>query len=64
MIIGGYRVPKGTLVQLPIYAMQVSAANYVQPFKFWPERWSKQADCIVQDKGILHLAFLMHIYLE
>lgn len=50
MIIGGYRVPKGTPVQLPPYSMHLSSANFVQPQKFWPERWAQQMPAFPPDK--------------
>ncbi len=53
MIVGGYRVPKDTPVQLPPYPMHLSSANFVQPDKFWPERWDRQMPTFAPDKGIL-----------
>ncbi|KAA6427914.1 MAG: cytochrome P450 [Trebouxia sp. A1-2] len=50
MIIGGYRVPKDTPVQLPPYPMHLSCANFVQPHKFWPERWAQQMPAFSPDK--------------
>ncbi|KAA6427588.1 MAG: cytochrome P450 [Trebouxia sp. A1-2] len=49
MIIGGYRIPKGTPVQLPVYPMHLSPHNYVQPCKFWPERWMQQSESVAKD---------------
>ncbi|DBA70409.1 TPA: hypothetical protein ACH3X2_011822 [Trebouxia sp. C0005] len=51
MIIGGYRIPKGTPVQLPVYPMHLSPHNYVQPCKFWPERWMQQSESVAKDSG-------------
>ena len=53
MIIGGYRIPKDTPVQLPPYPMHLSSANFVQPDKFWPERWAQQMPAFSPDKGML-----------
>ncbi len=53
MIVGGYRVPKDTPVQLPPYSMHLSSANFVQPDKFWPERWAQQMPAFSPDKGML-----------
>ena len=39
MVVMGYRIPKGTPLMMPTYAMHVNASNYLQPRKFWPERW-------------------------
>ena len=53
MIVGGYRVPKDTPVQLPPYPLHLSSANFVQPHKFWPERWAQQMPAFSPDKGML-----------
>ena len=39
MVVMGYRIPKGTPLILAPYPMHVSPHNYVQPHKFWPDRW-------------------------
>ena len=39
MVVGGYRVPKGTTLMLSPHPIHVSHANYLHPHKFWPERW-------------------------
>ena len=39
MVVMGYRIPKGTPLMMPVYAMHVSSSNYLQPLKFWPGRW-------------------------
>lgn len=44
MVVGGYRIPKGTAIQMPSYAMHMSAANFIQPYLFWPERWQQGTD--------------------
>ena len=62
MIIGGYRVPKDTPVQLPPYPMHLSCANFVQPHKFWPERWAQQMPAFSPDKG--KLLFLGHFSVQ
>ena len=43
MVIGGYRVPKGTPISLPPYCLHTDAANFDQPLRFWPERWTQPA---------------------
>jgi len=53
LVIGGYRVPKNTPVQLPPYPMHLSSTNFAQPLKFWPERWAQQMPVGSQDKGML-----------
>ena len=35
----GYRIPKGITMVLAPYALHLSKANYIDPAKFWPERW-------------------------
>ena len=39
MVIGGWRVPKGTPLFMPSYAIHVSPDNYLQPHNFSPDRW-------------------------
>lgn len=51
MVVGGYRVPKDTPVQLPPYSMHLSSDNYVRPLDFWPERWTQQAALSPIDEG-------------
>ncbi len=58
MFIGGYRIPKGTPVQLPVYPMHLSPHNYLQPSKFWPERWMQQSK-IIKDPGTLQAVIFM-----
>ena len=43
MWIGGGQlfVPKGVLVWIPMHAVQNVAANWEEPDKFQPERWSQ-----------------------
>lgn len=36
-----WRLPKGGLVALSIYATQRSAAAFEAPLRFWPERWQR-----------------------
>ena len=43
MVVMGYR-PKGTPLMLAPYPMHVSPHNYVQPHKFWPDRWMPAAE--------------------
>ena len=62
MIIGGYRIPKGTPVQLPVYPMHLSPHNYVQPFKFWPERWMQQSEFVAIDPGAFQAVIPMHLH--
>ena len=49
----GYRIPKGVTLVLAPYPLHLSAANYIQPSKFWPERWlpESSADDTVLDPG-------------
>ena len=56
MIVGGFRIPKNTPVQLPTYSMHLSNANFVQPLRFWPERWTQQISSSPLDTGMLHIA--------
>ncbi|KAL3140970.1 hypothetical protein ABBQ32_005492 [Trebouxia sp. C0010 RCD-2024] len=44
MVVGGYRVPKGTVLSMPPYALQLSPHNFTAPEKFWPKRWLKASD--------------------
>ena len=44
MVVGGYRVPKGTVLSMPTYASQLSPYNFTDPEKFLPERWLKTSD--------------------
>ncbi|KAL3140969.1 hypothetical protein ABBQ32_005491 [Trebouxia sp. C0010 RCD-2024] len=44
MVVGGYRVPKGTVLSMPPYALQLSPHNFTAPDKFWPGRWLKASD--------------------
>ena len=43
MVIGGYRIPKGTPISLPPYCLHTDPANFEQPLRFWPERWTQPA---------------------
>lgn len=49
----GYRIPKGVTLVLAPYPLHLSAANYIHPAKFWPERWlpESSADDTVLDSG-------------
>ena len=49
MVVGGYRIPKGTAIQMPSYAMHMSASNFTQPYRFWPERWQQDPDAFPKD---------------
>ena len=52
MVIGGYRVPKGTPIMMSSYPLHASDNNYISPAQFWPERWSQQVDVdSALDKG-------------
>ena len=44
MVVGGYRVPKGTILSMPPYALQQSPHNFIDPEKFWPGRWLETTD--------------------
>ena len=44
MVVGGYRVPKGTVLSMPPYASQLSPHNFTAPGKFLPGRWFKSSD--------------------
>lgn len=35
----GYRIPKGTALMLPPFALHTSSDNFLHPYRFWPERW-------------------------
>jgi len=39
LVLGGYAVPKGTLLFLSVGGMHTSSFNFTEPHKFWPERW-------------------------
>lgn len=53
MVIGGYRIPKGTPMMAPSYAIHANADNYVHADKFWPERWLESTDdSTLLDKGV------------
>ena len=59
MSVGGYRVPKGTPIHLAPYCLHVSSANYQQPFKFWPERWTQHTvPSLPKDKGVFNQHFV------
>ena len=52
MVVMGYRVPKGTPFMLTPYAAHVSASNFLQPYKFSPERWLNSAEAEhIENKG-------------
>lgn len=38
----GLRLPKGTFLWLSIISVHLSPFNYVDPQRFWPERWQQQ----------------------
>jgi cytochrome P450 len=38
--IGGYRVPKGTVVLLSQWTMHRDPRYFAEPERFWPERWT------------------------
>lgn len=44
MVVGGYRVPKGTILSMPPYAAQLSPHNFTDPEKLLPGRWLKTLD--------------------
>ena len=52
MIIKGYRIPEGTPVMAPSYPIHTSAEHYVQPDKFWPQRWLESTTDSATDKGL------------
>ncbi len=39
MVISGYRVPAGTTLLMPIWALHHSEANFERGAEFIPERW-------------------------
>ena len=39
-VIGGYEIPKGSIVVRVGHSMSNSAENFVEPDKFLPERYS------------------------
>lgn len=47
MVVGGYRVPKGTVLSLPPYCLQLSPHNFIAAEKFWPGRWLKTSNTTV-----------------
>ncbi|KAL3155121.1 hypothetical protein ABBQ38_011179 [Trebouxia sp. C0009 RCD-2024] len=49
MVVGGYRVPKNTPVQISPYPMHRSSANFVRPLDFWPERWAQPTSSLPKD---------------
>ena len=52
MVVMGYRIPKGTPLMMPFYAMHVSPSNYLQPSKFWPERWLSATEAEQHDADL------------
>ncbi|CAL5224171.1 g6811 [Coccomyxa viridis] len=38
--LGGYFIPKGTRVQVPLHTLHTAAWNWPQPERVWPERWT------------------------
>ncbi|XP_059480622.1 cytochrome P450 315a1, mitochondrial [Neocloeon triangulifer] len=40
--LAGYTIPGGSLVLLSLYTSGRSAANFPDPSRFWPERWSRE----------------------
>lgn len=61
----GYRIPQGTPIMLPPWAMHHSAANYEQPHRFWPERWLANTISSFDPnrKGILMHMIVTHMLL-
>ena len=53
MVIGGYRIPKGTPINLPPYVAHVASSNFEQPYRFWPGRWQHIGSKTKADKGDL-----------
>jgi len=43
-VIGGYEIPKGSIVVRVGHSMSNSAENFVEPDKFLPERWLRDSD--------------------
>lgn len=52
MVVGGYRIPKGTPINLPVYVGHTAAHNFEQPYRFWPERWQQTGRVTQTDKGL------------
>lgn len=44
MIVGGYRIPKGTPLIMPSIAAHLSPLNFTQPDEFLPARWLTGTD--------------------
>lgn len=42
LLLRGVHVAAGTLVWVPLYVMANSRHNFVEPQRFWPERWDPQ----------------------
>jgi cytochrome P450 len=39
VLYNGLRIPKGTIIWMPPCAIHATQFNYVDPDRFWPERW-------------------------
>jgi len=39
VVLGGYKIPKGTVLMMSMGGCHTSPHNYTQETKFWPERW-------------------------
>jgi cytochrome P450 len=66
--VGPFKVPAGTVVGTPLYAIHNTVHNWEAPDKFCPERWlntpteswvtnSKEADMPAKTKGITFMPF-------
>ena len=38
-VVCGYKLPAGTTISFPPYALHHSKDNYIRPEEFWPDRW-------------------------
>jgi fatty acid synthase len=43
-VVCGYKLPAGTTLSFPPYALHHSKHNYIRPEEFWPDRWAAATD--------------------
>ena len=51
VIVGGYRIPKNTMIWIPFAALFNSPANWEEPERYWPVSCAAQS---IQVNGCLH----------
>lgn len=52
MVVGGYRISKGTPINIPNFVVHMADRNFEQPYRFWPGRWSQTDSTEGPDKGV------------